>query len=872
MAEKAEIVLSAKDTTQSAFQSVNRQLDTLKASIAGFTGGAAFELVSKGAELLGDAFSHIDPSSVFEAADALDKLSQRTGIAVEDLGALTYQGKLLGVSQDDLATSLKRLNVNIAAAAAGEEKQAGVFKAMGIAVKDASGNVRNGIDVVGDIAEKFSGYADGANKVALANGAGGRSFETLIPLLNRGRDGISDARQELDKFGATISADLAAKSKAFEENLTKLGVASSALKVSLASGLIDNLVAYSDKAVEAAKAGDLLSYSLTNLAELQSRGAPGLVGLLFHQSDEDKVKSAQKDIAGLTAEISKLQGYLEKNPGAQGVAQQIQFLTEQLRAAKAALDAAKGDSVGGGRGSINPLNVTPDALAKAPALPKTGGTDEAEAVLRKQLAGRLKAIQEELDKEKDLYKFQDAQFAEQFAHGDTSIETYYAARQEIISKSLDAEYVAFVQADAALAKFQAQAKKPQDVQDALNKRQEGLAKITKAEQDAGQAAQVASVQQDRATELALKGLLELDAQISELGGDTLGAGLDRNAIRIEELQKQLNKTGGDPAREAALRKLLDTQVRFNAAQEESARITDREATAEETIGIAADRSGKSRLEAEAAIKSLREGAIDQLDAQIAAMEALTGKTAAQELELQKLKNAREKAFDAKDPGLLEYRKVIDQTGDDLANGFADAISGGKKLSDVFKEAEQSLIKLLAHDFLTAPLATSLENWLKDVSGIGGQKAGGVGGGDLFSWLGGLFGSGSGGGTSGAVAGAGAGDYGAWFAHAGGLVGSTSGTGTGYRSVNPAVFAGAERYHMGGIAGLGADEVPAILKRREEVITPSDPRHRDNVAANAKRPIAVTNVFHLATPTSMATQSQIALQAGRGIQRVMARDA
>ncbi|HRP76274.1 MAG TPA: hypothetical protein PLN31_19470, partial [Azoarcus taiwanensis] len=41
------------------------------------------------------------------------------------------------------------------------------------------------------------------------------------------------------------------------------------------------------------------------------------------------------------------------------------------------------------------------------------------------------------------------------------------------------------------------------------------------------------------------------------------------------------------------------------------------------------------------------------------------------------------------------------------------------------------------------------------------------------------------------------------------------------------FAGAPRYHTGGIAGLRPGEVPAILKKREEVLTEDDPRHRFN---------------------------------------------
>lgn len=57
-------------------------------------------------------------------------------------------------------------------------------------------------------------------------------------------------------------------------------------------------------------------------------------------------------------------------------------------------------------------------------------------------------------------------------------------------------------------------------------------------------------------------------------------------------------------------------------------------------------------------------------------------------------------------------------------------------------------------------------------------------------------------------------------HSGGIVGQPTST----RMVSPLVFAGAPRMHSGGIAG---DEVPAILKRGEEVLPENHPRHRNN---------------------------------------------
>jgi uncharacterized protein (TIGR02594 family) len=86
---------------------------------------------------------------------------------------------------------------------------------------------------------------------------------------------------------------------------------------------------------------------------------------------------------------------------------------------------------------------------------------------------------------------------------------------------------------------------------------------------------------------------------------------------------------------------------------------------------------------------------------------------------------------------------------------------------------------------------------------------------IFNAISGGSGMGGGGGIGGLITG---------LFHGGGIAGSP----TMHRAVSPAVFAGAVRYHTGGLVGLKPDEVPAILKRGEEVLTQGDVRHRNNM--------------------------------------------
>lgn len=876
MAEKVQVILDGKDTSGTAFQSFQANIAKAQAAIAGFAGGIAGGVVAQLPQILEAAFEHVNPKSVIDAADQLNKLSQRTGLAVETLGALEFAGKLADVSTDELATSLKRLNVNIAAAARGEKEQAGAFAAIGVSVKDANGNIRDAGEILGDVADKFSGYEDGANKVAIANALGGKSFEKLIPLLNGGRQGFADAKAELEKLGAAIGPELARKSEIFNDNLTRIATAGTAVKVTIAGGLIDTLVDLSDKQVAAVKSGTLLADTFDRIKSVLF-GGPGLIkDYVFGKSlPPDKLADSQKAVADLSVELAKLQDYLSRNPNSSGTQKAVDAIISKLATARQSLkdaqDAATADFRRNDKKGSD-FSAAPPPKKAAPALPNTSAADNAEALLKKQLEGRIKAIRDAFENEKDLFAFGQRQLDEEYQHGEVSIEDYYAAKSKAADDFLARQQKALSDEIAAQRETQAKFTKPQDRQDAENKIADLLAQQAKGYREAGQAAEVAGKQEQRAFEDVARTLLSLDAELAELSGDKLGADLARNALKIEEVQKQLAKVGGDPARLASLRELLANQAQFAKVQDDVARITDRAQTAEEAFLLTADRGGKSLLETEGGVRDIRTETIRQLDKEIAKTAELLKTQQSPDLidYYEKLKVTREKAFEAQDPGLKRYRDALEEMGQVGANSLEDLIVDGGKVSDVFKAMEKDLIRLITHDFLTAPLATSLSNWLKDLSGTGGQKSGGLGGGDLFSGIASLLGFGGTGGynLAGTGSGAATGFTGAVNFHSGGFAGSSRAE----RQVPATVFDHAERYHSGGLAGLMHDEVPAILRKREEVLRTDDPRHRDNWSAGASRaPVTQILNFQMNSQPSRETQAEIARRAGIAIAQAMQRN-
>lgn len=174
--------------------------------------------------------------------------------------------------------------------------------------------------------------------------------------------------------------------------------------------------------------------------------------------------------------------------------------------------------------------------------------------------------------------------------------------------------------------------------------------------------------------------------------------------------------------------------------------------------------------------------------------------------------ARKKAellYEAQQAGVKLTPEMIAQI-DQLATEYVEAADGVDQIRDrleAAREAQEEFrdnIKDTFKDLITG--AGDAEEVISRLIGRIADLA-------LESALSGLFsGSGGTGGSSGGLLG---GVIIPGILHSGGIAGR-DGYGHG-RAVSPSVFEGAPRYHQGGIAGLGPNEVPAILERGERVI-------------------------------------------------------
>src|SRR5262245_6664057 len=181
----------------------SKQLDTFGKRVGAFTAG---NLLANAIEKAAGAMVDFAKASL-ETIDTLGKTAQKVGVSVEAFSALNYAADLADVSTEQLSTGLGKLAKNMADTAAGTGDAAKTFDALGISVKNADGSLRPVDDVLADIADKFQGATDGAQKTAAAMALFGKSGKDLIPLLNDGSTGLREMAAQAEAMGLVISKD-----------------------------------------------------------------------------------------------------------------------------------------------------------------------------------------------------------------------------------------------------------------------------------------------------------------------------------------------------------------------------------------------------------------------------------------------------------------------------------------------------------------------------------------------------------------------------------------------------------------------------------------------------------------------------------------
>lgn len=235
-----------------------------------------------------------------DAADALNDLSDRTGVSVENLSKFQLAIELGDTTTEAFARSLNKLSINIA-------KNQESFAALGINAKDP-------LEAFIQLADVFSSIEDPQTRAAFLAKALGKSYAEMAPLLRMGAD-------ELRRLGAEgealtgVTAEQARMAGEFNDQLSVLSKSLQGLQVQFGLGIIGPLVAIGvelDKKIK--KFGvfnGLIDAYNTGVKNFTFGGNIGL------SDDLDKINLAIAEAKRVREDISKRQRFIFKDLGAE---------------------------------------------------------------------------------------------------------------------------------------------------------------------------------------------------------------------------------------------------------------------------------------------------------------------------------------------------------------------------------------------------------------------------------------------------------------------------------------------------------------------------------------------------------------------------
>lgn len=180
--------------------------------------------------------------AAIDSADRINDISQRLGVSTEALSAWGYAAQQSGTDLEALNGGLTRFTKNVAAAMDAGSRQAEIFAALGIEIKDAAGNLRSVEDLVPEVATKFKEMNNATQESALSMELFGKSGAQLLQFLNLGSDGLSEMEQRARDLGIVISGETAQAADDFNDSLADLKAIASGLGLQLAQELLPALL------------------------------------------------------------------------------------------------------------------------------------------------------------------------------------------------------------------------------------------------------------------------------------------------------------------------------------------------------------------------------------------------------------------------------------------------------------------------------------------------------------------------------------------------------------------------------------------------------------------------------------------------------
>lgn len=218
--------------------------------------------------------------------DSIGKLSDRLGVATEELSGLEYAAGLAGMEADKFRDSLKDLTKNSAEAAAGTGEAVDSFRKLGINLKDANGNLKTQPVLIREVADSIIKIKSDSEQAAVAMKIFGESGLWMLNLLKTGSKGIDEAVRQAHELGIVVTSEQAKQAAQTADDISRMeqawGGVRRQLSMAVAPAMSEVSIEFRDLATDMAKflqtadGQETIKNLVDTLAGLAKVGAEGI--------------------------------------------------------------------------------------------------------------------------------------------------------------------------------------------------------------------------------------------------------------------------------------------------------------------------------------------------------------------------------------------------------------------------------------------------------------------------------------------------------------------------------------------------------------------------------------------------------------------
>lgn len=241
LSANAESLIGALKSVEAPAKAARKYLADIGKSATGIAGKFGLPVGIAGGLAAGFGLAKVKDAvhAYAELGEAVHHGATRAGMSVEQFQRMKYVAEQNGVAVEQMEGAVGKLNLALGRAASGRGKEAAaLFARLGIAMRDASGQLRTGMQVLPELADAFVRNENPAVRARMGMALFGKKWQEIVPLLEAGGKGIEEAQARMSRFKGVMNEEDIDRSREFAKSLRDLEMVSKGFQMTIAKNLV----------------------------------------------------------------------------------------------------------------------------------------------------------------------------------------------------------------------------------------------------------------------------------------------------------------------------------------------------------------------------------------------------------------------------------------------------------------------------------------------------------------------------------------------------------------------------------------------------------------------------------------------------------